>query len=83
MKDDPIAKELDNLMQLDDIFACMVARKNMISVMPLTKNFKSEINQVWDIIHRAMDDVFLVISEYSQTRWRVPDSYAGLLRTSD
>jgi len=67
MKDDPIAKELDNLMQLDDIFACMVARKNMISVMPLTQNFKSEINQVWDIIHRAMDDVFLVISEYSQT----------------
>jgi len=67
MKGDPIAIALDELMQLDDIFACMVARKNMISVMPLTQNFKSDINQIWDIIHRAMDDVFLVISEYSTT----------------
>jgi hypothetical protein len=45
----------------------MVARQNMISVMPSEDKFKSEINQIWDIIHRAMDDVFVVIREYSQT----------------
>jgi hypothetical protein len=67
MKDDPIAKELDNLMQLDDIFACMVARHNMISVLPSDDSFKSDINEIWDIIHRAMDDVFVVVREYSQT----------------
>ena len=68
MKDDPIAKVLDDLLKLDDIFACMVARQNMISVMPSYDNssFKPEINNVWDIIHRAMDDVFSVIREYSQ-----------------
>ncbi len=68
MRDDPIAKVLDDLLKLDDIFACMVARQNMISVMPSDDNdsFKPEIHDVWDIIHRAMDDVFSVIREYSQ-----------------
>jgi len=66
MRDDPIAKILDDLLELDDIHACMVARQNMISVMPSNDEFKPEINQIWDIIRRAMDDVFNVISIYSQ-----------------
>jgi hypothetical protein len=44
----------------------MVARHNMISVMPSEDSFDSSVNKVWDIIHRAMDDVFGVIREYSQ-----------------
>jgi len=52
-------------MMLDDILACMVARRNMISVMPSGDGFKPEVNQIWDIIKRAMDDVFVIISEYS------------------
>ena len=67
MRDDPIANVLDDLLKLDDIMACMVARQNMISVMPSNDSFKSEVNQIWDILHRAMDDVFTVIREYSQT----------------
>lgn len=69
MGDDPIANVLDDLLKLDDILACMVARQNMISVLPTegTEGFKSEIYETWDIIHRAMDDVFNVIREYSQT----------------
>jgi len=67
MQDDPIAGVLDDLLKLDDILACMVARRNMISVMPSGDGFKPEVNQVWDIIKRAMDDVFGVIGQYSQT----------------
>ena len=68
MGDDPIANVLDDLLRLDDILACMVARQNMISVMPSddTNSFKQEIYETWDIIKRAMDDVFNVIREYSQ-----------------
>ena len=65
MKDDPIATVLDDLMRLDDILACMVARRNMISVMPSGDGFKPEVNQIWDIIRRAMDDVFSVVGQYS------------------
>jgi hypothetical protein len=66
MRDDPIALVLDDLLKLDDILACMVARRNMISVMPSSEGFKPEVNQIWDNIHRAMDDVFGVIGAYSQ-----------------
>ena len=66
MRDDPIALVLDDLLKLDDILACMVARRNMISVMPTGEGFKSKVHDIWDIIKRAMDDVFGVISEYSQ-----------------
>lgn len=66
MRDDPIADVLEDLLRLDDILACMVARHNMISVMPNSDGFKGDVMQVWDIIHRAMDDVFGVISQYSQ-----------------
>ena len=67
MRDDPIAIVLDDLLKLDDILACMVARRNMISVMPNSEQFKPEVNKIWDIIHRAMDDVFAIIRDYSQT----------------
>ena len=65
MKDDPIAHVLDDLMRLDEIFACIVARRNMISVMPSSETFKPEVNQIWDVIKRAMDEVFIVIGQYS------------------
>jgi len=66
LRDDPIAEVLDDLLKLDDILACMVARRNMISVMPTGDGFDPEVMQLWDIIKRAMDDVFGVIREYSQ-----------------
>jgi hypothetical protein len=66
MRDDPIANILDDLLKLDDVLACMVARRNMISVMPNSEKFKPEVDQIWDIIKRAMDDVFGVIGIYSQ-----------------
>jgi hypothetical protein len=64
---DPIAVVLDDLLKLDDILACMVARRNMITIMPSGEGFKPEVAGVWDIIHRAMDDVFGVIGAYAPT----------------
>lgn len=64
---DPIAVVLDDLLKLDDILACMVARRNMITIMPTGESFKPEVHGIWDIIHRAMDDVFGVIGAYAQT----------------
>jgi hypothetical protein len=66
MQDDPIALVLNDLLKLDDILGCMVARQNMISVMPDQSLFDPQVMQLWDIIKRAMDDVFGVIREYSQ-----------------
>ena len=67
MQDDPIEFILDDLLKFDDVLACMVARQNMISVMPDQNKFDSQVMELWDIIKRAMDDVFVVIREYSPT----------------
>ena len=66
MADDPILEVLNDLLNYDEILACMVARENMISVMPNQERFKQEIMRVWDVIKQAMDHVFIVIKEYSQ-----------------
>ena len=67
MQDDPIECVLDDLLNLDDILGCMVARQNMISVMPEQSRFNPQVMELWDIIKKAMDDVFVVIREYSPT----------------
>ena len=66
MQDDPIGLVLEDLLKLDDILGCMVARQNMISVMPDQSLFDPHVMELWDIIKRAMDDVFGVIRKYSQ-----------------
>ena len=66
MQNDPIESVLDDLLKLDDILGCMVASKTMISVMPDQGKFDPQVLELWDIIKRAMDDVFGVIREYSQ-----------------
>lgn len=66
MQDDPILDVLNDLLNYDEIFSCMVARHNMISVMPDQERFDSQVMEIWDIIKLAMDDIFVVIREYSQ-----------------
>jgi len=67
VQDDPILDVLNDLLNYEEILACMVARQNMISVMPEQERFDPEVMKIWDIIKRAMDDVFVVIRGYSQT----------------
>jgi len=65
VSDDPILEVLEDLLRLEDIYACMVARKNMVSVMPDTSKFNPKIMDVWDIVSLAMKNVFAVIEEYA------------------
>ena len=65
MRDDPIKDVLNDLLNFDEIHACMVARLNMISVIPDQDRFDPSVMQIWDIIKHAMDDVFGVIRDYS------------------
>jgi len=54
-------------MNLDDILACMVACKNMVSVEPSggTDSFKPEILSIWDDVKFTMDYAFEMISHHS------------------
>lgn len=54
-------------MLFDDILACMVANRNMVSVEPSegTESFKSEVYQIWDDVKSTMEYAFEMISKHS------------------
>lgn len=67
MNDDPIALVLDDLLKLDDVHACMVARRGMIdSVMPSngTDSYKKGVYDLWDVVKEVMDAQLEIISKF-------------------
>ncbi len=56
----------ENLLSLDDILACMVARKGMEGVVPPMEKFKINDMGVWQVLQKTMDDFFTVIEAYSE-----------------
>jgi len=66
-KEDQILKVLsEDLQRLEDIHACMVARKNLEGIIPITEEFKKEIVEIWGILKKTMNDLFDVIAHYSE-----------------
>ena len=66
-KEDQILKVLtEDLQRLEDIHACMVARKNLEGIAPITEEFKKEVMEIWEILKKTMDDFFDVIAHYSE-----------------
>jgi len=66
-KEERILKILnEDLLRLEDIHACMVARKNLEGIVPITEDFKKEIMGIWEVLKDTMDDFFDVIGEYSE-----------------
>jgi len=57
----------EDLMQLEDVHACMVARKGLQGVVPqLSEEFKNEVAPVWEILQKSMDDFFEIIKKYGE-----------------
>lgn len=65
MTNDPIKQILQELLKNPDIHACMIARQNMITIIPDTEKFNPEIHKQWDIIKNTINDTFTIISNYS------------------
>ena len=66
-KEEEILKVLsEDLLRLDDIHACMVARKNLEGIVPITEEFKQEITGIWDMLKDTMNEFFDIISHYSK-----------------
>jgi hypothetical protein len=65
---DEILKVLqEDLLQLEDIHACMVAQKGMEGIIPpLSDKFKKEITPIWEILQKTMDDFLDIIGRYSE-----------------
>lgn len=58
-------KVLDDLLEFDEILACMVARRNMISILPTggVDSFKPGARQVYRGVKNSMENLFLAMGE--------------------
>jgi len=66
-KEDRVMKVLTgDLLPLEDVHACMVARKNLEGIVPFTEEFKAEILSIWDILKGTMNELFDVIAQYGE-----------------
>lgn len=66
-KEERILKILnEDLLRLEDIHACMVARKNLEGIVPITEEFKKEIIGIWEVLKDTMDEFFRIIERYSE-----------------
>jgi hypothetical protein len=66
-REERILKVLDeDLLRLEDIHACLVARKNLEGIVPITEDFKREVMGIWEVLKDTMDEFFDVIEKYSR-----------------
>jgi len=65
---DEILKVLqEDLLQLEDILACMVAQKGLEGIVPaMSEKFKREIMPIWEILQKTMDEFFQIIKKYGE-----------------
>ena len=65
---DEILKVLqEDLLQLEDILACMVAQKGLEGIVPaMSEKFKREIMPIWEILQKTIDEFFQIIKKYGE-----------------
>lgn len=64
-REDAILQVLrEDLMPLEDIYACMVAKQGMEGIVPITDEFKRKVIGVWEVMQSSMNELFAVISKY-------------------
>lgn len=65
--EEAILEVLNDLLRLEDVHACMVARKNLEGIIPpIAEKFKQEMLEIWSILRETMNETFDIISRYSK-----------------
>ena len=60
----PILEE--DLLRLEDIYACAVARKHLEGIGPLVQEkHRQELKGIWDALEKTMEEFFTIIDHYS------------------
>ena len=76
-KEKQILKILDDLLKLDDIYACMVVRKKLEGIVPPVEKFNKKVIDLWDLLQSTMDKFFEVIERY--TKYNLGEIYFRLM----
>lgn len=62
---DEILKILENLLNYEDIYGCMLIEKGMEGITPPVEKFKGDVLNIWEILQRTIDDTFSTVQEYA------------------
>jgi predicted regulator of Ras-like GTPase activity (Roadblock/LC7/MglB family) len=66
-KEEKILKVLsEDLLQLEDILACMVVRKNLEGIVPIREEFKADVTEIGSMLKDTMNEFFDAIKRYSK-----------------
>ena len=65
MKRDEVQKVLEDLLRLEDVLACMVARKGLEGIMPSTSKLKNI--DFWVLLRKTTDPVFDLIGKFYES----------------
>ena len=57
---------LENLMKIEDVYACMLVSKGMSGIIPKKEKFRGEIIPIWEVLQKTMDDIFVMIEQYEK-----------------
>ena len=74
-----ILEVLNNLLTYEEIYACMLVRKNLEGIIPPIEKFKKEIEEIWEILHEVMEEVFIIIEKYSKYGYELGEIYFRVL----
>ena len=55
----------NDLLKLEDVYACMVARKGLEGIVLFEESKDPELKDVWVSLEKTMDEFFSIIKEYS------------------
>ena len=64
--EESIMKVLENLLEMDEILACMVVRKSMEGIMPDASKFDEKVIEIWELLQETMENFFVIIENYSK-----------------
>ncbi len=55
----------NDLLKLEDVYACMVARRGLEGIVLFEDSKDPELKDVWVSLEKTMDEFFSIIKEYS------------------
>ena len=74
-----ILKVLNELLEFDEIYACMLVRKDLEGIIPSQEKFKKEIREIWEVLQEIMEEVFIIIEKYSKYGYGLGEIYFRVL----
>ena len=64
MSDEEVSKILENLTEIDDIHACMLARLDKTNILPKHEHYETEAKQILDDSTHAAEGIFRIVKQY-------------------